>query len=768
MALLKPRSTKKTDTSNNTTRPSSTTESGGLPRNSSGAVNIMQPVQRQNQTTAAPSTNNSNILSSGLQKLAAYRAGGSNTGATPSPVLSLSSERANQANQQTSNNFKQMAQLLATAKERADLLRNELKVNQDQATQHGVATQQATNNQSIITPDDNIDLRAVEAQGQRDIDKDYNRSIDLIADLSERADDMLADNLRTIGKAFNIRKQQQEEVNQRQLSIMKTQGVRSGMARYSPQLNQSFLSEEESNGIMRLSELDVQEQSLIQTAQEANYNRNYQLLTTTLNQQQQIRAEKRQLVQDLSTLATQNQTRRHTELQEARTQETFQFEMAVTKSQTYAAALAETFSDVEDPEDKQIAITQLAEELGVDETILAGEVEKAIRARRLAELGVIQEQQAIDQGNQIELDGKIYQQNADGSYELVLGGAAPVLGAQTGTIQGLPAYNTRAANPNSKRSDRNMNPGNIKVSEFTKNYPGVIGVESSPAEDGGHFLIFDSPEAGLDAMGRLLMNPGYSNMTAQQAMKRYNGGNVPGAPKTYDAVDVGLLPGMDFQAQMGTPEKRRAVALAMAREEGWSGMSVASSSSMAQSVLNNVIDFDTAYDSTPDNEKQKFLNDLGAAGYQQPLSPEEKEAQDERESLVDNALKMREKAQEILDDPNLDFAVGPVQSRIPGFDILGRRSDIKKKIENVIAAFTVGELGKMSGTLTDKDIEILRNAGTTLDMRLTDEAFRLEVQNIIRASERVAKKYGVTQEQQEFFGSNGPINIPAMDAILNQ
>lgn len=140
------------------------------------------------------------------------------------------------------------------------------------------------------------------------------------------------------------------------------------------------------------------------------------------------------------------------------------------------------------------------------------------------------------------------------------------LGIQVGTIKGLPAYDTFSANPGMARSDRNNNPGNIKVSDYTKEFEGVVGVESKPSEDGGNFLIFENPQAGLDAIGRLLLEgKSYQGVNAETAIKRYNNNG------TYGASNVGLDPNKDFQSQIKDPAKRREVAKAIAMAEGWSG-----------------------------------------------------------------------------------------------------------------------------------------------------------------------------------------------------
>jgi len=138
------------------------------------------------------------------------------------------------------------------------------------------------------------------------------------------------------------------------------------------------------------------------------------------------------------------------------------------------------------------------------------------------------------------------------------------VGNQVGNIMGLPAYDTRTANPGVNRPNRNNNPGNIKISDLTKNYAGVIGVESSPAEDGGNFAIFDTPANGVAAIGQLFKDVKYyKGVTAERAIKIYNNNG------SYGAKDVGLDPNKDFQSQIQDPNKLQQVASTLAQKEGF-------------------------------------------------------------------------------------------------------------------------------------------------------------------------------------------------------
>lgn len=136
-------------------------------------------------------------------------------------------------------------------------------------------------------------------------------------------------------------------------------------------------------------------------------------------------------------------------------------------------------------------------------------------------------------------------------------------GVQVGSLFGLPAYDTQASNPGMNRPTRNNNPGNIKASDATVAYPGVVGVEATPAADGGNFLVFASPQAGLDAIGYLLQNgSSYKNVSAETAIRKYSGGG-------YGAADVGLDPNTSFQQQISDPAVLKNLVNSIAVREGY-------------------------------------------------------------------------------------------------------------------------------------------------------------------------------------------------------
>jgi hypothetical protein len=77
---------------------------------------------------------------------------------------------------------------------------------------------------------------------------------------------------------------------------------------------------------------------------------------------------------------------------------------------------------------------------------------------------------------------------------------------------------------NANRPQRNNNPLNLKESKFTKTFSGVSGTDPSPASDGGKFLTFNSPEAGFEGAKQLLSSTVYSNLSVDQALKKWSNG----------------------------------------------------------------------------------------------------------------------------------------------------------------------------------------------------------------------------------------------------
>lgn len=319
------------------------------------------------------------------------------------------------------------------------------------------------------------------------------------------------------------------------------------------------------------------------------------------------------------------------------------------------------------------------------------------------------------------------------------------LGVQVGTINGLPSYNTRETNPGVNRSDRNNNPGNIKVSDYTKEFEGVAGVESSPAEDGGHFLIFESPEDGINAIGRLLLEGNsYQNVNAETAIKKYNGGG------SYGALELGLDPNKSFQEQIQGEAKRYEVARNIAMLEGWSGPVIGEEIVIPQQVkdLTKLVTDGKytekeALSEVDDIHKDALLNELANI-----VAP-----QDTKDDII--AKEKATLATQLKNHKGLINAVGPIDiSRMAPFQ-WGQKQDFIGSVEQLVSDLSLESLieaksrGATFGALSDSEMRILASAATKIGTwrimdkngevkgyRITEKAFKEELDNISKIYKR--------------------------------
>lgn len=135
------------------------------------------------------------------------------------------------------------------------------------------------------------------------------------------------------------------------------------------------------------------------------------------------------------------------------------------------------------------------------------------------------------------------------------------LGITTGNLYGVPTYNTSAANPGITRAVRNNNPMNITATANSVNMSGVVGVEKG-VNGTPDMLIFSTPQDSIKAGANMLATSKlYSNMTADKAIKMYNGGG------SYSATDLGLDPSKDLQSQLKDPNVLAKVTQAIAQHE---------------------------------------------------------------------------------------------------------------------------------------------------------------------------------------------------------
>lgn len=89
-------------------------------------------------------------------------------------------------------------------------------------------------------------------------------------------------------------------------------------------------------------------------------------------------------------------------------------------------------------------------------------------------------------------------------------------------------------------------------------------------------------------------------------------------------------------------------------------------------------------------------------------------------------------AKEIMNDKALSASVGPYSSRLPSWKTLtGETADFAAKAQRLQSLLTLGNLGVLKGAISDKDMEVLQSAASSLKPGMTEQAYKTELQRII-------------------------------------
>ncbi len=102
----------------------------------------------------------------------------------------------------------------------------------------------------------------------------------------------------------------------------------------------------------------------------------------------------------------------------------------------------------------------------------------------------------------------------------------------------------------------------------------------------------------------------------------------------------------------------------------------------------------------------------------------------QKQASINNASSATALVGDLLLDPALSGVVGPLSSRLP--TVFGPSADFEAKVSQLKSLLTLNVLPQLkgSGALSDRDIELLSNAATSLNTRMSEAGFRKELQNI--------------------------------------
>lgn len=96
----------------------------------------------------------------------------------------------------------------------------------------------------------------------------------------------------------------------------------------------------------------------------------------------------------------------------------------------------------------------------------------------------------------------------------------------------------------------------------------------------------------------------------------------------------------------------------------------------------------------------------------------------------------------LLDDADLNKAVGSKSSQVPQWMRSGARNAVDSKIANLIAKVAIENLGWLKGPLSDKDIQFVKEASTKLNTNVSEEAFRKFLKDLKTSTQNLKNKGG--------------------------
>jgi hypothetical protein len=120
--------------------------------------------------------------------------------------------------------------------------------------------------------------------------------------------------------------------------------------------------------------------------------------------------------------------------------------------------------------------------------------------------------------------------------------------------------------------------------------------------------------------------------------------------------------------------------------------------------------------------QQLITAEMAAAQRAQAEAEQSTRAATNRQQLEnEEALQALSLTESLIDNPNLKSAVGSIQGQyIPS--LRAGTVDAEVKLGELKNLLTLGNLGRMTGVLTDRDIELLASAASGLDIRMSDAA----------------------------------------------
>lgn len=154
---------------------------------------------------------------------------------------------------------------------------------------------------------------------------------------------------------------------------------------------------------------------------------------------------------------------------------------------------------------------------------------------------------------------------------------------------------------------------------------------------------------------------------------------------------------------------------------------------------------------------------------------EQEQAAVQQEAKTEQKLTIKSVLDGLGEMPGMNDAVGVgfKKTLIGGIPIVSgdalegsARADFEVAATRLSDMFLVTNLDKMTGILTDKDLEVLRNEGTTIGNFAQSEAsWKAERQRLSDMMDRGIRENGITEEQALFWGVIDPTEVQTFNSL---
>lgn len=136
----------------------------------------------------------------------------------------------------------------------------------------------------------------------------------------------------------------------------------------------------------------------------------------------------------------------------------------------------------------------------------------------------------------------------------------------------------------------------------------------------------------------------------------------------------------------------------------------------------------------------------------QPVLPDTVPTQDKVEK-ADNVISQIDA---ILNNPNLNKAIGPVSSQWPQILRSGERNDVDAAIKSLIAGVAIENLSLLKGPMSDKDVAFIKEASSGLNTNMSEQGFRDRL-NLLR------NKFQEIKDRASMGGGGTGTTLPALN-----